>query len=420
MSDDTMIEVLGGRLSSEELRGGGQRARDLATAIRERRLYHRALAFASRFVAGLEGFQDETTRDSERAALWRQVTRKLNTFEAIGEFEREIFETALAVAKVEDRLVSLASRLRHEHVIVDLPANKARAGGNLLLTRTENDDVGLPNLFFDPERWSNAYDQQKRCGYVFCPRDQIPLVSLASRIAIFRNFHFGFTTNADRFTKTTGFLNPAWIEKLAASGEIDIECYMQLREERVFLSRILAEELRWPAGWAEENPELSKKVADEIVISRPGGFISTVKDAVLRTVEAVAKFDLEVSEGSEVGGGETDLLVDHQILIENKIAGVTNNPMSDVRPYPFQARRYAIALCKTVFVTVVGYAPRDEVGVLRQSDSIAVLKVPHIREDCVELRFVVPYNTGRPSEVRRPRSAAPTKAAECTDPNQLY
>jgi HD superfamily phosphohydrolase len=145
VSDDTMIEVLGGRLATGELRGGGQRARDLAAAIRERRLYHRALAFASRFVAGLEGFQDEGIRDSERAALWRQVTRELDTFEAIGKFEREIYDTALAVANVDERLKSLASRLRPEHVIVDLPANKARAGGNLLLTRTENDEVGLPN-----------------------------------------------------------------------------------------------------------------------------------------------------------------------------------------------------------------------------------------------------------------------------------
>lgn len=437
VSDDTMIEVLGGRLVTSEGLGGGPRAGELAAAIRERRLYHRALAFASRFIAGLDGFQDEQTRDSERAALWRQVTRNLDTFEAIGKFEREIYDTAQTIASVDADLSSLVSRLRPEHIIVDLPTNKARPGGNLMLTRTENDEVGLPNLFFDPERWSNAYDQQKRCGYVFCPRDQIPLVSLASRIAIFRRFHFGFTTNADRFTKTSGLIKPSWIDDLAKSGEIDVECRMQLREERVFLSRILPDELRWPTGWSAENPELSKRVADEVAISRPGGFVYAVKDSVLRTIEAVAKFVqvqveggeyarvnnlrevdlqtdlrkhlralvLEVSEGREVGGGETDLLVNGQILIENKIAGLTDDPMSGSRPYPFQARRYAISLCKTVFVTVVGYAPRSESGLLRQSDSVAVLKVPDVREDCVELRFAVPYNTGRPSEVRTPPAA---------------
>ena len=61
VSDDTMIEVLGGRLTAAGISGGKTRANDLAAAIRERRLYHRALAFASRFVAGLEGFPDEET-----------------------------------------------------------------------------------------------------------------------------------------------------------------------------------------------------------------------------------------------------------------------------------------------------------------------------------------------------------------------
>ena len=172
VSDDTMIEVLGGRLAAAEVTGGKTRANDLAASIRERRIYHRALAFASRFVAGIDGFPDEQTRDSERAALWRQVTHALDAFDAIQKFESEIFETAKRVSAVNPRLSELAMSLCPEHIIVDLPANKARPGGNLLMTRTENDEVGLPNLFFDPERWSNAYEQQKRCGYVFCPREQ--------------------------------------------------------------------------------------------------------------------------------------------------------------------------------------------------------------------------------------------------------
>ena len=36
VSDDTMVEVLGGRLSSSGMSGGGPRAHDLATRIRER------------------------------------------------------------------------------------------------------------------------------------------------------------------------------------------------------------------------------------------------------------------------------------------------------------------------------------------------------------------------------------------------
>ena len=362
------------------------------------------------------------------------MTRALDTYEAVQEFEVEIFETAQQVAAVDPRLACLAANLRPEHIIVDLPANKARPGGNLLLTRTENDEVGLPNLFFDPERWSNAYEQQKRCGYVFCPREQIPLISLASRIAIFRRFRFGVTGNADRFTKTSGLVEPGWIDTLAERGEIDLECHQQLREERVFLSRILPEDLRWPRGWVDERPELSKQIADEIAISRPGGFINSLKGLLLQTVSVVADFvririeggeyagveslaeatlqadlrrhlrtlGLDVLEGGEFGGGETDLLIGRQVLIENKVAGKTSDPMSETKPYPFQARRYAISLCKTVFLTLVAYSPRNETSLLRQSDSVAVMKVPDIREDCIEVQFIVPYGTGRPSEVRRP------------------
>ena len=162
-----MVELLGGRLSCPGMSGGKERARDLASRIRERRLYHRAFAFAARSVSGMDGFQDEETRDSERAALWRQVTKSLASFENIRAFEKEIFEVSQEVAGVDERLGKLAQTLQPEHIIVDLPTNKAQPGGNLLLTRTEDDEVGLPNLYFDPERWSNAYDQQKRCGYIF-------------------------------------------------------------------------------------------------------------------------------------------------------------------------------------------------------------------------------------------------------------
>ena len=175
-------------------------------------------------------------------------------------------------------------------------------------------------------------------------------------------------------------------------------------------------------------------MADEIIISRPGGFVAPIKEAILNTFACLGNFvqmiseggeyatfgsvpeaqlqadvrrylraqGLQISEGSEVGGGETDLLVAHKLIIENKIAGETNDPMSESKPYPFQARRYSMALCKTVFFTLVAYKPRSETGLLPQSSSMAVRKVPNIPEDCVEIRFVVPYGTGRPSEASKP------------------
>jgi HD superfamily phosphohydrolase len=434
VSDDTMVELLGGRLTSPEMSGGKDRALDLATRIRERRLYHRALAFAARFVAGMEGFQTDAERDSERGALWRQVTRGLETFEQIRAFEEKIFALAMEVASVDHCFAASKNALRSEHIIVDLPMNKAQPSGNLLLTRTEDDQVGIPNLYFDPEKWSNAYDQQKRCGYVFCPREHIPLVSLAARIALFRSFRIGMNDNADKACKTAGIIQPVWIDQLATSGTIDAECHEQLCGQKIFLSRLLREDIRIPAEWASDRPELTKYLADEIGICRPGGFVTSVKSALVETIDAVANFvkrqviggeyakrpqlpekdlqadlrthlrtmGLDVREGTEVGGGETDLLTQNLILIENKVAKSTDEPLSEDHPYPFQARRYAIALCQSAFLTVVAYQPKTEKGFLTQSQSVIVRKVQGVPGDCVEIRFAIPYGASIPSHAKAP------------------
>src|ERR1019366_5110525 len=59
---------------------------------------------------------------------------------------------------------------------VDLPINKVVVRGGDILTRTEAGHVGTPNLFFNPEKWSQAYEQQKQCGFVFTPKEYVPLV----------------------------------------------------------------------------------------------------------------------------------------------------------------------------------------------------------------------------------------------------
>ena len=125
----------------------------------------------------------------------------------------------------------------------------------------------------------------------FLPAQYIPLVSLASRVAIFRRYRLGVTIIADRFTKTVGKVKPSWFDWLAERGIIDAECHQQLREERVFLSRILADDIRLPDAWIEDRPELRKSVADEIIISRPGGFVAPIKEAILNTFACLFRPD---------------------------------------------------------------------------------------------------------------------------------
>lgn len=433
VSDDTMIQVLGGLLQSDMVKGGGEGAKALANRLMERRLYHRATAFAARFIAGLDGLSEKDC-DSERGALWRNPTKSLSSIDGIQAFEKKIYETALEIAPHIENLQEQAADLRQEHIIVDLPLNKIKPGGNLLLTRTENDQIGLPNFFFDPERWSNAYDQQKRCGYVFCPKERIPLVALAAKIAIFREYRFGLSETADRFTKTVDVIEPEWFDKLAAASVIDTECHEQLKDVRTFLSLIKAEDISLPEDWVREAPRLAESIAKNLKKYHPGGFAPTVKNELLSAITALAnvvatickhgkfsKYDalderrelqpeirdmlsaqgLAVSEETELVGGRTDLISGASMLIENKVAGETDNVMEKgSSSYPFQTRRYAIALCNTVFFTVVAYKNKTEAGLLQQCESIKVIKVPSVKGDFIEIRFAVPYGTGRPSAAK--------------------
>ena len=57
------------------------------------------------------------------------------------------------------------------------------------------------HLFFDPERWSEAYEHQKQCGFVFTPRSRVPLVALASRIMFYEYFGVVMDQQADRAAK---------------------------------------------------------------------------------------------------------------------------------------------------------------------------------------------------------------------------
>jgi HD superfamily phosphohydrolase len=62
--DDAMLSVLGGELRSEVIGSGKERAKKLATALRNRSNYHRAYAFASRFIDGLDGLPSDEQQDT--------------------------------------------------------------------------------------------------------------------------------------------------------------------------------------------------------------------------------------------------------------------------------------------------------------------------------------------------------------------
>ena len=68
-----------------------------------------------------------------------------------------------------------------------------------------------------------------------------------------------------------------------------------------------------------------------------------------------------VTEGAEMGGGETDLVLYDRIVVENKIRREkTRDPFEAGAHYAWQARRYSRALCSKVVFVVLGYRPSDE------------------------------------------------------------
>ncbi|MBI1684175.1 hypothetical protein [Caulobacter hibisci] len=73
---------------------------------------------------------------------------------------------------------------------------------------------------------------------------------------------------------------------------------------------------------------------------------SVVKEADLQQMLAqhLRARDLDVTEGAERLGGETDPIIFRRLLIENKIAGETADPFAAKPTAPNQGNRYATAI----------------------------------------------------------------------------
>jgi HD superfamily phosphohydrolase len=433
-SDDTMIWLLGGQLKGKDFRGGKKRAQKLAERISNRTLYHRAVAVASRFIGGFDHFNDPTLATSERAALWSNFTRELSSFDAVYSFEEEIFNTAKEIGAVVVELKDMAELLQRDDLIVDMPPNKSRLGSHLLFTHTEDDRVGLPNLYFNPERWSEAYELQKRSAYVFCTKEVRTLVGLATRVTLFRKFRLALNDASASYAKVAK-IKPEWIDTLKSTAVIDAECAIQLKDGATPLQIIQSNDLRLPSEWVSGDPNLPQRLAQEIREARPGGLPlvvrtalvsaifdvaailnAIVKDGSWRKLSKIAERDMQTEmlkllrarevraiEGSKVGGGETDVIVYDNIVIENKVAKKSDDPMSVGVDYPFQARRYAISLCQSAFITFVAYSPKSEAGLLPQNASVRAKPVLGVPGDFVEIRFVVPYGFSKPSRASSPK-----------------
>ncbi len=433
VSDDIFIGVVGGELESAALKCGGERSRVVAGSIKDRRIYYRAYAFAARFIAGLDKLPKEEQRDT-RALSWSKLLRELARDEGCRATAGEIYTKAIELANAIPDLAEYAIDIKQEEILVDLPFNKVVVRGGDILTRTDGGHIGTPNLFFDPERWSQAYEHQKQCGFVFTPRNRVALVALASRIVFFETFGLVMDEQADRAAKVTGIVHDAWVMTARDKGLCSPECAEVLQGAPPRLVLFQGDDLALPQDWLSEDPNVRNSIAEELNSHLPAGLPASFHEAVLGTIRNLASFvnmiektgswtsrqelsesqlqeklhehllscEVPVVEGSKLGGGETDLVLYDRIVVENKVCKETQDPFKVGPQAAWQARRYSVALCSRVAFVVVGYRPSNEAALLPLPSRIRALAMPESPEKRCEVRVVVPWGTGNPSSAKKP------------------
>lgn len=435
ISDDALLAVFSGQLASSSIPSGQERAGAIGQALRERRVYYRAFAFAARFIAGLEGLPEKEQRDT-RSELFMKVLLALRSTKGCDDLAREIYDVGAMIAECVPEIAAMAQGFSVDAVLVDLPLSKVVAQGGDILTRTERGDVGTPTLFFDPDQWSRAYEHQKQCGFVFTPREFIPLVATASRVVFFEKFGLTMTTAADRASKTVDIVKSEWIARIAARGVISSECREALTAEKPKFLPIRADELRLPDDWRRNDPSLAGRISDGFSDALPGGLPASIHASVIDAIKHLVTFidvaekggmfagvselsekrlqerlrdhlrsrEVQVQEGPEVGGGETDLVLPGSLVVENKVRGKTANPFEAGPHYAWHVRRYAIAVSSKVAFIVLAYQPADETSILPLTQRIAATRPEGAPDGFAQVRVVIPWGQSVPSHARAPET----------------
>lgn len=433
ISDRGMLGVLSGELKSDVILSGGARARAFGGLLLDRRVYHRAFAFAARFIDGLGGLPQKERNDT-RALIWNGVLTKLLAPKGCDSLSSNIFTTAKRIGEVVPEFKVASETLLQVHITVDFPNNRVIVRGGDILTRTEAGHVGTPNLFFDPEKWSQAYEQQKQCGFVFAAKEYVPLVSLAAKVVFFEKFQTTMGSNTDRACK---LLDPIETEVVATLGTHQIcsaECVSALVAVTPHLVLFHEEEMPVPDSWKTEDPALAKRLAEGLNDVLVGGLPASMHQATIEAIGHLIMFvdvtaksgdfvsrntlaekelqqslknhlrsrEVDVQEGTEIGGGESDLVLPGPLIVENKVRQETVDPFEVGKHYVWQARRYSIAVSSRVSIVLLAYRPANEHVVLPKSRRIEIATPASGPEGHAQIRIVVPWGEGVPSSAKAP------------------
>ncbi len=443
VSDDAMIYLLSGETEIEGIAGGGARSKILGRAIRTRHFYHRAFAFAERFIAGLDSLSEREKRNTV-SNLWRGVLQGFEDEETNDGLARDIYKLGQQLASAIEDFKFARMDLNPEHVLIDFPENRVAVAeegdqGTGIFLRTEGGELTDANLYFNPDRWSDAFKNQKHCGFVFCPPQYIALISLASHIIFFQKFNLIFGKAAKQLCKTDHHLKDkwkTWIQQALDAKLCTGECHEALSKGQSRLLLIRKEEIQPPEDWKILEPNFPSRIAGEFEVALPSGLVDSVHTAVIdafnglccaidtfekgglfaatsrpdekrnlqaELLKALRSQKLDVKEGVEMAGGESDLLLPGNLILENKVVDEIEDPSSVKPEADWQARRYSLSLNQRVSFVLVAYKPASETALLLLPSRVAVYQLRHSPEAAAVVRLLVPWGYDIPSKAKAPR-----------------
>ncbi len=434
VADDTFLSIFAKTVSHPKLAIPEGRSAPLAESILSRDLLHRAFAFRGRFIATPPG-QGPEEADKLRQDKWRRIVKAFGGLKSRYEIGQRIFDLAviccdqLKESAVEpermDEFRASLENLGPEHIIVDLPALKADA--IRILARYPNGALKVPEFSFNPVKWADAYELQKRTGYIFCPRSIVPIISVASRIFFLREYGVTMAVEADGYIKAAKAIPSSWLSVFVARGVIDEDAAEHLSSARFSLLSVRASDLKIPEQWISANPDLAYETANSLNKCLSGGLTSGHLEALGKVIAAICELTntwfssdrvtrdlddenalqqflkeglelqgLKTQEGTVVGGGKLDLFVEDAILIENKFHDVAKQPDKIAKTAGMQGRRYAIALNSQLVFVIAAYKPAA--GQFPDKwQTMEVREISASDPNRAEIRFILPYGAVRPS-----------------------
>lgn len=400
----------------------------IAEKIKSRRFYKRSFAFAQRFLAGFDGMSDDESTETKES-VW------VDLYEAIQDKDTRRRIRDKIVDFVNDYAGNNGNKIDASSVIIDFPRYGKARSGDALNVKTETGKITKANLYFNPEKWSDAFRSQKLTGYIFSEKNA-EIVCLAAAIVFFENFGVICMKEAFSLCKLDHILDKKWGEMLDTCLSKELcpsEIADALKAEKTSFLKFREEHFEIPNEWVDDDPGFKKRLCKGFNNCVPTGFNKSMRDAIISSVNAFCyvmkaieesgsfvkmdkvdeKKDLQskikellvsrevnVKEGTEYGGGESDLILCDKIVVENKVIGEVSDPKAHKMDAPYQARRYSISINSRVSFVVKAYKPKEEGDLLPLTKRIWVEKLQNVNEQRATVIVCIPYGQGVPSKAK--------------------